>query len=191
MGGDARVLAGLRRWADGSYPAVAAVELLARLWDGRFAHAGWPWVVVEDSGWTRLDGEALLTQTGVLSGGERRALAVVGSLAGGGPVDLSDVLCGVDLAIVAKLVTAMAAAGGHPSLLDLLDEPDDPDPGDRGDVDDLDPPAGADLSVWDGAGGPDDNPDDDPDHPDLSALWRAMAARQRAQGPGPGVGGVW
>jgi hypothetical protein len=171
MGGNAGVLAGLRRWAAGSYPDEAAVELLAALFRGRFATRAYPWVVVEDNGWVRLEPEALLTETGELSGGERRALAVVGSLAGGGPVDLADVVCGVDAATLPRLLTAIAAAAGYPGLLARLDDPDLDDPRQ---VDDA-----GDLAELDGPGGPDDNPDDDPGGPDLSALFRAVADPDR------------
>ena len=81
------VIDGLRRWARGAYAEEAAVELLVRAFDGRFASVGYRWVRPCDRpGWYWLDGERLVDGTGTLSGGERRVLAITGSLVSGAPL---------------------------------------------------------------------------------------------------------
>lgn len=109
-------IAGLRAWARGSYAEEAAVELLARGFGGRFASTAWPWVRACDRpGWYWLDGEAIWTGSGCLSGGERRLLGLVAALAGGQPVpDLAASLAGLDRANLGLVLAAFAhAAGSH------------------------------------------------------------------------------
>lgn len=121
-------VAGLRSWARGVYAVEAAVEVLARYAGGRFARPGWPWVVTDaspaGSGYW-LDADALApVEVAGFSGGERRLLAVVGSLAGGAPVDLSEALPGLDRASVALVLAAIAhAAGTHEHRGDLSIDP--------------------------------------------------------------------
>jgi hypothetical protein len=105
---------GLRRWARGAYAEEAAVELLARAFGGRFASVGCRWVQACDRpGWFWLDGEALIDDTGSLSSGERRLLAVVGSLASGAPLaDLAGLLAGMDRPNLQLVLAALAHAGG-------------------------------------------------------------------------------
>lgn len=110
------VVDGLRRWARGAYAEEAAVELLIRAFGGRFASPGYRWVQTCDRpGWYWLDGEALIHDTGALSGGERRVLAVAGALVSGAPLsDLPDVLAGIDRANLQLVLAAFAhAAGSH------------------------------------------------------------------------------
>lgn len=115
--------AGLRVWARGMYPTEAAVELLVRAFGGRFAEAGRPWVKFTDQDQldAYIDPEVLLDEgvdlldkgvDGPYSGSERRVLAVVASLLGGEPVDLSDVMSGLDRANVALVLAALAHANG-------------------------------------------------------------------------------
>ena len=94
----AAVIDGLRRWARGAYAEEAAVELLARAFGGRFASTRYRWVRECDRpGWFWLDGERLINDTGALSGGERRVLAVAGSLVSGASLtDLGSLLAGLD-----------------------------------------------------------------------------------------------
>lgn len=105
---------GLRRWANGVYPLDAAVELLARAFGGRFARVGHPWVAQGDGPnvyW--LDVEQLTAEnTGAYSGGERRLLALVASLAGGAPVNLYEEVPGLDRDLTALFLAAVAHANG-------------------------------------------------------------------------------
>lgn len=77
----------LRAWARGGYSDEAAVELIIRAFDGRFARPGWPWIKPLSRGGYWLDGEAITENAGALSGGEQRLLAVVASLASYQPPD--------------------------------------------------------------------------------------------------------
>ncbi len=116
------VAAGLRAWARGSFAEEAAVELLARAFDGRFCRQGAPWVrPAARPGWYSLDPDAIHTFSGGLSGGERRLLAVVAALAGDRPLeDLGGVLSGVDRAHLGLILAALAHAGGSHQHSDLV-----------------------------------------------------------------------
>jgi 1,6-anhydro-N-acetylmuramate kinase len=63
-------------------------------------------------GWTAAVA-ALQTGRLICSGSERRVLLLAASLGEGVPVDLSDVLTGLDEATTALVVNAIAHAGGH------------------------------------------------------------------------------
>lgn len=95
------------------YALEAAVELLLRAFDGRFAQPGNPWIVHDtpkDSYW--LDSHQIKAHTGALASGERRILAVVEALAGEQPLpDLAGV-AGLDRHHQALLLAAIAHAGG-------------------------------------------------------------------------------
>ena len=54
----------LRARARGSLPLTAAVELLIRSFDGRFAAASQPWIRVEPTGAVWLDDQYLAATTG-------------------------------------------------------------------------------------------------------------------------------
>ncbi|MGI8457474.1 MAG: hypothetical protein ACR2LI_05125 [Propionibacteriaceae bacterium] len=111
----AAVHASLRAWASGSYGDEAAVELLIRSFDGRFALPGWPWVAPrERPGEYWLDAEAINQATGQLSGGEQRVLAVVAALADSQPLErnLADVISGVDRNNQTLILAALSHAGG-------------------------------------------------------------------------------
>ncbi len=113
--------AGLRSWAKGLYPLEAAVELLVRAFDGRFARPGSPWIQPCDQpGWWWLDVSQLVDdQIGHLSGGEQRMLRVVASLAGGEPVSLAENVPGLDRDLTELVLAAIAHAGGshqHPDI---------------------------------------------------------------------------
>ena len=71
----------LRAWARGCLPLTAAVELLIRSFDGRFAVASQPWIRVEPTGAVWLDDQHLTASLGGLSGGERQVHSVVAALA--------------------------------------------------------------------------------------------------------------
>lgn len=110
------VVDGLRRWARGAYAEEAAVELLVRAFDSRFASNQYPWVRPCDRpGWYWLDGERLIDGTGALSGGQRRVLAVAASLVSGAALtDLGGLLTGLDRPNLELVLAALAhAAGSH------------------------------------------------------------------------------
>lgn len=107
----------LRTWATGSHPLTAAVELLIRAFDGRFAHPDQPWVIIEPTGHLWLDDQVLHANLGPLSGGERRVLEVVCVLAdptGTRRIHLTDTLTGLDRTHLDLVLAACAhAAGSH------------------------------------------------------------------------------
>lgn len=105
------VPADLRAWAAGGPALEAAVDLLVSAFGGRFARPGNPWIRRSRDGYW-LDVDELAEQLpGPWSGGERRVLAVVASLAGGPPVDLSDALS-LDDDVARLVVAAIARAAG-------------------------------------------------------------------------------
>lgn len=104
--------AGLRDWARGWYATEAAVELLIRSFGGRFATVGQPWVRHRPAGFW-LDTDALAEQTGALSGGEQRVLAVVRTLASGEPLaEVASVLAGVDRDNLTLILAAFSHTSG-------------------------------------------------------------------------------
>lgn len=106
------VIADLRAWGKGLYGTEAAVELLARAFGGRFAEPGWPWIKDDDQGRAWLDAEEILGHAGVLSGGERRVLEVVASLAGVHTVNLMDVMSSLDRQRATLVLAALSHAAG-------------------------------------------------------------------------------
>lgn len=106
---DAEIAAGLRAWARGLLTSEAAVELIIRAHSGRLLRG--PWIVQESDGWTWLD---ITAEGGYLSGGERRLLDVVMSLASNERrVSLSDVVPGIDSPSLALVLAAIRHAAGH------------------------------------------------------------------------------
>lgn len=106
----------LRAWAEGSYPLVAATELLLRAFNGNFAKPGNPWFITEkDYGNVWIDFEVIPENVGGKSGGEVRFLMLAASLAGVGvEVDLGDILPGLDRKNLNLVLAAVAhAAGSH------------------------------------------------------------------------------
>jgi len=116
----------LRRWAKGSYPLEAGVELLIRSIEGRFANPGQPWVQQgDDPGWWWIDVEQMNEDNfGALSGGEIRLLRIAASLLDGQPVDLSRNLAGLDREHVQLVLAAIAhASGSHEHAGPLAPDP--------------------------------------------------------------------
>jgi ABC-type transport system involved in cytochrome bd biosynthesis fused ATPase/permease subunit len=73
-----------------------------------------PVVVSEPGGRVWIDVDALSDGTGALSGGERRLLAMVAALLEETPVDVVDVVTGLDRANLHLVLAALAhAAGSH------------------------------------------------------------------------------
>ena len=117
----------LRSWAAGSHPLTAAVELLIRAFDGRFAEAGQPWIRIEDNGWVWLDDQILHANLGHLSGGERRVLDLVCALADPDrAVHLVDAITGIDRTHLDLVLASLAhAAGSHEHAGVTIDAPTD------------------------------------------------------------------
>jgi hypothetical protein len=113
----------LRGWAAGSYAGMAAVELLARSFSGRFARAGHPWIGTDAESRMWLDGDALRAAPG-LSGGERRVLALVAALIDEQPVDIVDVVSGLDRHQLDLVLAALAHAGGSHEHMSVVLDPD-------------------------------------------------------------------
>ena len=116
----------LRAWAKGSYPLVAATELLLRAFGGKFAREGNPWVIKEpEYGNVCIDFEQIPENLGGLSGGERRLLMLAASLSDAGvPVELGDVLPGLDREVLNLVLAAVAHAGGsheHSAIVENSD----------------------------------------------------------------------
>lgn len=104
----------LRAWARGSYPLVAATELLLRAFNGVFAKPGNPWVIQEE-GYANvwINFELIPDNLGGTSGGERRVLMLAASLADVGvEVNLGDCLPGLDRKILDLFLASVAHAGG-------------------------------------------------------------------------------
>jgi len=123
----AAVHASLRAWARGSYGDEAAVELLIRSFDGRFALPGWPWVAPRQRpGEYWLDADAINPAIGQLSGGEQRVLAVVAALAGSQQLEwnLAEVISGVDRGNQTLILAALSHAGGSHQHSDYQRRPD-------------------------------------------------------------------
>ncbi|WP_448060594.1 hypothetical protein [Cellulomonas hominis] len=113
----------LRAWAAGSHPDVAAVELLARAFGGRFAATGLPWIASDTDGHTWLDAGALRAASN-LSGGERRTLALIAALIDSQPIDIVDVVTGLDRHHLDLVLAAFAHAGGSHEHADMTVTPD-------------------------------------------------------------------
>lgn len=118
------IAARLRDWARGSLPMMAGVELLLRGFDGRFAGSSWPWIVTVPDGRVWVDADALRDGTGALSGGERRILAMVAALLDETPVDVVDVVTGLDRANLHLVLAALAHAAGSHEHADVVVGPD-------------------------------------------------------------------
>lgn len=102
----------LREWANGDYPAEAAVELLIRASNGRLAQAGNPWIQIHDG--TRASVNWAAAEAGPLSGGERRLLALAASIAGERDVNIGESVSRMDRSAVQLILAAIAhAAGTH------------------------------------------------------------------------------
>ena len=110
----------LRANAAGDRAKEAAVEALIRLFGGRFARPGNPWIQHEDGAWW-VEWEQITDEaTGALSGGERRVLAILQDLAIG---PLSQLNGGVDHGVAAILLSAIehAAGAGTPTTTIVAD----------------------------------------------------------------------
>lgn len=112
--GTTSTAAGLRHWAAGVLPLEAAVELLIGALGGRLLDGPWVRQGAAHAAW--LDPEIAAIEGGVLSGGERRVLAIVTSLASSDhPVDLGDAITGLDPHALRLVLQAVSHAGGDPT----------------------------------------------------------------------------
>jgi hypothetical protein len=120
-----RIAAGLRTWADGLRPHEAAAELLIEALDGRLLTG--PWIRHMPTGTRMLDADVAAAETGHLSGGERRVLAIAVSLIDERrPVDLGDAITGLDRDTLQLVLQALAhAADGVTSVSALAPVPID------------------------------------------------------------------
>lgn len=101
----------VRAGVKGIYAGEAGVELLIR--QGKPIRDGAPWITRSDDGAAAfVDVDKLLDAGGVWSGGEYRVVQIACSLLGGPPVDLSDVLSGIDRSMVVLVLAALAHASG-------------------------------------------------------------------------------
>jgi hypothetical protein len=81
-----QVVDGLRRWAQGAITDVAAVELLAYCFNGRYVRPGVAWVrPCARPGWYWLDPDALASFATTRTGDEQRVLALAARLVDGDP----------------------------------------------------------------------------------------------------------
>lgn len=123
----------LLQWAKGSHPLEAGTELLLRAFGGRFAAPGQPWIHARtaDGTFTRpwIDFAAIAehANSGAYSSGERRFLLLTASFGEGVPVDLSDVLPGLDREnVILALAAVSHAAGSHQHSGLIYDEQGEP-----------------------------------------------------------------
>lgn len=109
----------LRAWARGSYDLEAATELLIRAFNGRYARPGTPWVK-EESGRPWIDFDSIPDHLGGSSGGERRFLLLVASLASDVQVALGEAVSGLDGQHLDLVLAGIAHAGGSHQHSDRL-----------------------------------------------------------------------
>lgn len=114
----------LRDWAKGSLNCEAATELLLRAFSGRYAGPGWPWMHTDEQGRSWIEFEAIPEHIGGLSGGEKRLLRIVASLGGEEPVALSDVVPGLDRALLDLVLAALAHAAGSHQDSEMFEQPE-------------------------------------------------------------------
>ncbi len=119
----------LLAWAEGMYTTEAAVELLIRGFNGRFADVGYPWIQLNAKGGYWLDLEAIPATVGVLSSGERAYLLIAASIGLGGSdgdsvtVNLSDALPSLGRQQLDLVLAAVAhASGSHLDNDVIVDE---------------------------------------------------------------------
>lgn len=109
---------GLRSWAQGMLPLVAATELLIR---SGFATPNRPWVhwdALAERPWVNFGSVPELI--GGLSGGEQRVLRIAASLAGDEPIILGDEISGLDREMLDLVLAAVSHTGGCGPRRDVL-----------------------------------------------------------------------
>ena len=113
MSSTEEVHAALRTWAKGILTLEAAVEALIAADRGRWVDPGQPWVRrAEPDGWW-LDFDLMANELGPLSGGERRYLSLIASIASDDVnVPLGEAVTGLDHVHLRLVLDAIAHAGG-------------------------------------------------------------------------------
>lgn len=119
----AEIVRQLRDGAQGSPPMRAGVEVLLRAFDGRFGHPSRPWIVTESDGHMWVDADALQDDTGAMSGGERRILVMVAARIDEGPVDVVDVVTGLDRANLQLVLASLAHDAGWHERAEVTNRP--------------------------------------------------------------------
>ncbi|WP_353113272.1 hypothetical protein [Microbacterium sp.] len=108
-------------WAAGSLTDTAAVELLGSALGGRLLNG--PWIRHDEHGNAWFDPQSAVADSGYLSGGERRVLAIAASLiAPDSPVDLGDAITGIDSDTAQHVLHTLALAAGLPTPDTTTDE---------------------------------------------------------------------
>lgn len=102
----------LREWARGMFTTEAATELLIESFRGRFAALGNPWVRPGDDNGAWIDFDAIPSQVGGLSSGERALLLIAASIGGSTQVNLGDGVCSLDRRHLGLVLAALAHASG-------------------------------------------------------------------------------
>jgi len=106
----------LRAWAKGIHTTAAAVELLIRGFDGRFAAPGNPWIQPREHVGHWADLEAIPGNIGALSSGERAYLLITASIGLGGTdgpaINLSDTIPAVGREQLTLVLAGIAQANG-------------------------------------------------------------------------------
>lgn len=101
---------GLRDWARGSNPLMAATELLIR---AGFAQEDRPWVHYDEFAkrpW--IDFDAVPDLIGGMSGGEQRLMRIAASIGGTTPIMLGDEVAGLDRRLTELVSIALIHAAG-------------------------------------------------------------------------------
>lgn len=102
----------LREWARGMFTTEAATELLIGSFRGRFAAVGNLWVQPRDDDGLWFDFDAIPSQAGALSTGERALLLIAASIGGSSQVNLGDGVCSLDHHHLGLVLAALAHANG-------------------------------------------------------------------------------
>ena len=111
----------LREWAAGQNNLVAAVELLARSFGGRFASSSMPWVRDDtEHGGPWVDPATLRERLGAFSGGEARVLLLAASLLDEEPINIVDIVAGVDRYNLTLVLAALSHAGDSQESTEIV-----------------------------------------------------------------------
>jgi len=94
------------------FTTEAATELLIGSFRGRFAALGNPWVQPGDADGAWIDFDAIPSQVGGLSSGERALMLIAASIGGSAQVNLGDGVCSLDRRHLGLVLAALAHANG-------------------------------------------------------------------------------
>ena len=114
----------LRTLAAGDYPEEAAAEMLIRGFHGQFAAPGNPWIERGTNGRPWINFRSIPEHIDRYSGGERKFLMLAASLGDAAPVELGEILPGMDRHMLDLVLAAFAHAAGsheHSSVLQNAD----------------------------------------------------------------------